>query len=69
MARSTAISAKERSNIDKAQLVARYVDPEEKIIGVSSGPDKARAANRSSSIKILTKEFSYKIQMLIPDKK
>ena len=60
--------SKENDNVLKAELVARYVDKREKIIGVASDFESASKANNSKAIKVLKKEFGYKIQMLIPDK-
>ena len=60
--------SKENDNVLKAELVARYVDKREKIIGVASDFESASNANNSKAIKVLKKEFGYKIQMLIPDK-
>ena len=59
---------KENELIYKAELIARYINKSEKIIGVSSDFESARKANNSKVIKLLKKEFGYKIQMLIPDK-
>ena len=59
--------SKENENVLKAEFVARYVDKREKIIGISSDIESARKANNSKAIRILKKEFGYKIQMLIPD--
>ena len=59
---------KENENVLKAELFARYVDKREKIIGVSSDFQSTSKANNSKAIKVLKKEFGYKIQMLIPDK-
>ena len=62
------MSNKENENVLKAELIARYIDTREKIIGVASDFESASNANNSKAIKVLKKEFGYKIQMLIPDK-
>lgn len=62
------MSNKENENVLKAELIARYIDKREKIIGVASDLESASKANNSKAIKVLKKEFGYKIQMLIPDK-
>jgi len=61
------ITPKERELITRAEMVARYVDDADKIIGVSSDLENSQKANSSKAIKELIKLFGYKIQMLIPD--
>ena len=63
------VTPKERELITRAELVARYVNDEKKIIGVSSQMENAKKANSSKAIKELIKLFGYKIQMLIPHQK
>ena len=68
MTRTTPITKKERENVTRAEMVARYVNTNEKTIGVDSDVESARNANSSKAIKELIKNFNYKIQMLIPQK-
>ena len=67
MARTNPITSKEREFVERAEMVARYVDTEKKIIGIEADLKKANEANRSKAIKKLKKEFGYKIQMIIPN--
>ncbi len=67
MARTNPITPKEREFVERAEMVARYVDTEKKIIGIEADLKKANEANRSKAIKKLKKEFGYKIQMIIPN--